>query len=676
VNARTNVDTSTQDDKRKVAISLAERGFRVFPLEQDGRVPVMRDWPERASSDPAIVARFWSDALGEPEQYNIGIATGQGLVVLDFDCKHGKTGMATLEAWDGIPGELPRSLRARTASGGVHVYLSVPEDVDMRNTVDKLEPGVDVRAYHGYVIAPGSTIGDRTYSWDGDASAQIEPMADDMIERCLRCQGRAPAVERDDRPLPIEVDAPAAISRAIEWLRDEAPEAIENSGGDFATYNVCCKVRDFGISPNQAFSLISEYWNEAGKAIPPWNPEELERKIANAYRYAQNMLGVASAHADFVKVPMETADRRFWSTTFADTAREALTQPAKPLIKGLLDQGAMSVIYGESNAGKTFVALDLAYHVAAGVAWARHRVTRGRVVYVVAEGGRSFARRCEALRRAKGGTDIDLHVIRYPINLLTSAQDIAELILEIRSLGDVDLLVIDTLSRALAGGDENTSTDMGRIVKNLDHIRAATGAHIAVIHHSGKDRAKGARGHSLLRAATDTEIEIADNQIRVTKQRDMDAIAPIRFRLEPVDLGRDHDGDEVVSCVVETAGPGEALHTGLTADEVWFMRAAERVDGPLETAAVGAAMAEILQAEMRESQRLTGKKQEAKVLFYPERCGRTQEEFCGQNGLSAAVSYKNVRRLRTQCGQNGLIEKNKQRQWVTKVADNADNADK
>ena len=115
----------------------------------------------------------------------------------------------------------------------------------------------------------------------------------------------------------------------------------------------------------------------------------------------------------------------------------------------------------------------------------------------------------------------------------------------------VALIVLDTLSRVMAGGEENGSVDMGAMVRHFDRIRLATGAHVMVVHHSGKDVARGARGHSLLRAATDTEIEIADRQIAVTKQRDLDKAWSSAFGLKVVTLGCDEDGQDVTSCVLE-----------------------------------------------------------------------------------------------------------------------------
>jgi hypothetical protein len=122
----------------------------------------------------------------------------------------------------------------------------------------------------------------------------------------------------------------------------------------------------------------------------------------------------------------------------------------------------------------------------------------------------------------------------------------------------VRLVVVDTLARAMAGGNENGSEDMGALVTSSDQIREQTGACVLYIHHSGKDAAKGSRGHSSLKAATDTEIEVtrgADkvSSARVTKQRDLESEGSFAFRLEPVELGTNQRGKPVMSCVVVAA---------------------------------------------------------------------------------------------------------------------------
>lgn len=248
------------------------------------------------------------------------------------------------------------------------------------------------------------------------------------------------------------------------------------------------------------------------------------------------------------------------------SAAEVTSQPY--LIKGLLDQGAMSVIYGESNTGKTFLAMDIAHAVASGRDWMGRRTVGGGVLYIAAEAGRSARRRLAALQRHYNDREASVHLalVACPVDLLNANADTPRIIDMVKeaeaAMGvPVRLIVIDTLSRAIAGGNENGPEDMGAFVRNVDRIRSASGAHIAVVHHSGKDRARGARGHSLLRAATDTELEVevqggagagngAARTVTAKKQRDMDMGAPVAFGLQRIVLGVDDDGDEVSSCVV------------------------------------------------------------------------------------------------------------------------------
>jgi hypothetical protein len=106
----------------------------------------------------------------------------------------------------------------------------------------------------------------------------------------------------------------------------------------------------------------------------------------------------------------------------------------------------------------------------------------------------------------------------------------------------------------MAGGDENSPVDMGRIVVSADYIRAETGAHFTYVHHTGKNAALGARGHSLLRAATDTEIEVSPGAMKATKQRDMQIGAQMGFSLLDMPLGEDENGLSIKSAVVEWTG--------------------------------------------------------------------------------------------------------------------------
>jgi RecA/RadA recombinase len=236
-------------------------------------------------------------------------------------------------------------------------------------------------------------------------------------------------------------------------------------------------------------------------------------------------------------------------------------------VQGVLVEGSAAVVYGESNAGKTFWATDLALHVAAGMPWNGRRVEQGGVIYCALEGGVGFRNRVAAWRTDNGMDDarIPFSAIPVSLNLLDPEADTSRLITAIHAeaarMGmPIKLVVIDTLARAFAGGNENASEDMGLLVHNMDQIRAATGACVLFIHHCGKDAAKGARGHSSLRAAVDTEIEVASDAetgakaATVVKQRELAKGQAFGFTLETVVLGQNPHGEDVTTCLVRSTG--------------------------------------------------------------------------------------------------------------------------
>lgn len=225
------------------------------------------------------------------------------------------------------------------------------------------------------------------------------------------------------------------------------------------------------------------------------------------------------------------------------------------MVKGWLDRNCLSMLYGPSNAGKTFVALDIAMHIAAGQPWRGLRVNGGPVLYIAAEGGAGIRNRLAAIKRDRPELAAAPFTL-LPVGLDLHGQGDAVAVCEIMPDADPALVVIDTLARSMGAGDENTAKDAAMFVRNCDLIREATGAHVMVIHHTGKDEDRGARGSSALRAAVDNEIQVtADWEIISRKQRDQEPPEPLHFKLRSVVLGCDEDGDPVTSAVVDVAEP-------------------------------------------------------------------------------------------------------------------------
>jgi hypothetical protein len=221
------------------------------------------------------------------------------------------------------------------------------------------------------------------------------------------------------------------------------------------------------------------------------------------------------------------------------------------MVKGWLDRNCLSMLYGPSNAGKTFVALDIAMHVAASKSWRGVRVNGGPVLYIAAEGGAGIRNRLAAIVSEYP------EMSNAPFNLLPISLDLhgnGDALGVCEALPDVSpaLVVVDTLARSMGIGDENTAKDTAMFVRNCDLIREATGAHVMVIHHTGKNEESGARGSSALRAAVDNEIQVTSTgEIICRKQRDQKQPEPLNFSLRSVTLGEDEDGDPVTSAVVD-----------------------------------------------------------------------------------------------------------------------------
>lgn len=237
-------------------------------------------------------------------------------------------------------------------------------------------------------------------------------------------------------------------------------------------------------------------------------------------------------------------------------------EPPQELIEGTLIQGGMTVVYGDSNTGKSFLVLDMVAHVSLGRPWMGRQCKRGAVVYLAAESPRSIIDRARALSERMGVQLDQLFIVNCPIDLHDANGDAMAVVDTIAAIEaqhgvEVTLIVGDTLARVMGAGDENSTQDMGAVVKHVDLIRAATSCHFILIHHTGKDSGKGARGSSALRAATDTEIEVANpgndkpKEAKITKQRDLPGKNDvIGFELEIVQLGTGVFGNIVTTCVV------------------------------------------------------------------------------------------------------------------------------
>ncbi len=296
----------------QTALRLASLGFHVFPViawagdgrSQDGKLPAIEGFPARATGDETTLRQWFMDEVMDlPHHYNVGISTtrygeGESLVVVDVDDKNGKNGSAELLRLELQGLELPDTYTQYTPSGGRHLVFRAPAPV--RQGVDVLGRGLDIRGNGGFIVGAGSVINGKPYR---DNAAAIAEAPQWLIDRCGK-----PIERRADLSgeAPENVDQERARERVIRYLRNDAPESIKGSGGDHTAYKVAARVKDLGVSEDDALDLLMEHWFEGSG----WSRDRLSEKVAHAYRYGKSSVGAAAAEVQFtaVEAPASATD--------------------------------------------------------------------------------------------------------------------------------------------------------------------------------------------------------------------------------------------------------------------------------------------------------------------------------------------------------------------------------
>jgi hypothetical protein len=633
----------------KLALELAAAGIFVFPTVDKN--PVIEGWPKPDTECEQIKGEFrgctrdaakiramwrrWPDATPS-------ISCGpSNLLVLDADVK--KDGPAKLTQWlaDNDIDISPYPV-TNTRSGGLHVYL--PNDQALGCSAGMFKDmGTDVKATGGQVVAPGAIredgaayIADENHPAlvDFDPSlAEAPPAIIEAIKTAPKNQiGTDKTLESElietlrgeDWPDGEDITDVAAGKYDLDILcaKDERLKVLLETGGNMshseARWHLASSLwAEYGDRFNVLdFAGIVDWLNNRegsptegafGVFVADDKPGEGEfsfRSLARDFYRSENEWRVTDGSAftaveaendnyDDGELPpeqqalKEKRKRTLIAESFDEAVSSAFAEDCEPLIDGWLDRGAMSVLYGDSNIGKSFVALHMGLCVATGREWAGRRVTQGFVVYIAAEGGRRFKRRMAAAAKHLGikRGEAQFALVRSAVDLRESKRD-ANAIVDLvrreeakRGLPCV-MIIIDTLSRAMAGGDENSSIDMGSLVENIGLIQEKTDAHLTIIHHTGKDAARGARGHSLLRAATDSEIEVTPGKIAVKKQRDMDFADDVKFKLVDVQL-EDANGNPAHSACVQIVEGGLAMPAVDESEEAATLQSPKTVDEEL-----------------------------------------------------------------------------------------------
>lgn len=229
------------------------------------------------------------------------------------------------------------------------------------------------------------------------------------------------------------------------------------------------------------------------------------------------------------------------------------------LVRGLLGAGEQSAIYGKPGSGKSVLVGDLALHVAAGRNWHGHKVKQGAVLYIALERCKLVERRTIAWRHRHGLDRLPFAIIGGVMDFRDpqTAELIASIVREVENetRAEVVLIIVDTISRALAGGDENSPGDMGKLVRTIGEIQSKAGAHVLTVHHTPQEGSGRLRGHGALLGAMDTTINIEKvrNHLRtatVAKANDSEEGESLSFNLESVAIGTDEEGQDTTAPVV------------------------------------------------------------------------------------------------------------------------------
>lgn len=279
----------------EAALKLIERGFRVFPLAEGGKLPAISDFPSAATSKKELCEIWWRDfLLGTEKDFNVGIAMswdadGHYLIGVDVDNKQGRRGDEDLEALALIEGKtLPETFEQKTPSGGRHLVYRSPLKVG--NSSKDVAPGVDIRGWGGYLVGAGSRIGDKVY----EANWKPVAMAPDwLVDACAPLRDIPNQVITETGGSRAQ-SLPGSVGRAQAYVRTVL--GVPEGARGITVYKMAARIRDMGVAIDDAKEVIRPW---VDRCQPPMPLEEMLVAVDNAYTYAKNQPGKDSPEASF-----------------------------------------------------------------------------------------------------------------------------------------------------------------------------------------------------------------------------------------------------------------------------------------------------------------------------------------------------------------------------------------
>ena len=312
---------------RKHANWYARRGLRVFPCKPRDKVPATAHGCKDATTDPAQIGSWWDGTY----LYNVGLATGGGLVVLDVDINHsaGKYGDETLAELEAQHGPLPETWMCLTGGGGVHYYFACDDPALTVGT--GFAPGLDYRGAGGYVVAPPSLHDSgREYEWEAahtPANTALAPLPDWLHSLMLEGRKQAPRTRTE-----------------------AAPEKVQEGGRNDTLYRLACSLRGKGLGEAGITAALLEENRE--RCIPPLPAAEVEKIAKSAGRYERG----GSGHAlnwDGTAEPSHRADSPDQLFSLFKPLSEYQEEEAEWIVPGWIPKGQISLIAADGGIGKT-----------------------------------------------------------------------------------------------------------------------------------------------------------------------------------------------------------------------------------------------------------------------------------------------------------------------------------
>ncbi len=345
----------------------------------------------------------------------------------------------------------------------------------------------------------------------------------------------------------------ADITSAVEYLRELTADPLGVNGGEGTYYNWLSVGQALASAKGTAIEdACLELWlsvsTDQDEADRKWQSFTADYTgypalFAMAARY-----GWQNPRAKAEKQP-ETPRQRVMFFSLGS----AKPKPVDWLITGLIETDGTGMVYGDSGVGKTFMTLDMALSVATGIPYHGKQVKQGAVFYIAGEGRNGITRRRAAWQHHRGVTPEQME--NAPIycsdgnlilnsasakNIIQAVSDIAEAV-----AAEPRFVVLDTLARTMEG-DENSAKDFNQYLQAATAIQDKFKCTVLIVHHTGKDGGRGARGSSAIKAGMDFSYALEKSGtaviLKCEKLKDGEPPQDLTYRLQPVSFDAEIEG--------------------------------------------------------------------------------------------------------------------------------------